>query len=64
MGSGCGDLRAVDTKKWDSVDQSIDEVLRQLRAVNPDESNSIASLELQLQRCNSTVIRSYMDSYF
>lgn len=41
-------LRAVDTEKWDSVDQSIDEVLRQLRAVNPDESNSIASLETSI----------------
>ncbi len=41
-------LRAVDAKKWDSVDQSIDEVLRQLRAVNPDESNSIASLETSI----------------
>lgn len=41
-------LRANDAEKWDTIDQTIDGVLRELRAVNPDEANCISSIETSI----------------
>ena len=41
-------LKAADADKWDRVDQSIDEVLRQLRAVKPDEATCVSSSEASI----------------
>ncbi len=41
-------LRAKDSEKWDTVDQTIDNVLRQVRAVNPDSSSCVAALEASI----------------
>ncbi len=38
-------LRAKDSEKWDTVDQTIDNVLRQVRAVNPDSVSCVSALE-------------------
>jgi uncharacterized membrane-anchored protein len=38
-------LRAKDSEKWDTVDQTIDNVLRQVRAVNPDNVSCVSALE-------------------
>lgn len=41
-------LRANDAEKWDTIDQTIDGVLRELRAVNPDEANCISSIDTSI----------------
>ncbi|PKM38643.1 MAG: hypothetical protein CVV04_14330 [Firmicutes bacterium HGW-Firmicutes-9] len=41
-------LRANDSEKWDTVDQTIDDVLRQLRAVNPDSASCVSALETSI----------------
>ncbi len=41
-------LRAKDSEKWDTVDQTIDDVLRQLRAVNPDSAFCVSALETSI----------------
>lgn len=41
-------LRANDAEKWDTIDQTIDSVLRELRAVNPDEANCISSIDTSI----------------
>ena len=38
-------LRAKDPEQWGAIDQTIDAVLRQLRAAKPDEAASVASIE-------------------
>ncbi|MPN58633.1 hypothetical protein SDC9_206340 [bioreactor metagenome] len=38
-------LRAQNTEKWDTIDQTIDNVLRQLRAVNPDSASCVSAID-------------------
>ena len=38
-------LRAKNPEQWGTIDQTIDAVLRQLRAAKPDEAASVASIE-------------------
>jgi len=41
-------LKTKDSVKWDQVDQTIDSVLRQLRAVKPDAAACISALEASI----------------
>jgi uncharacterized membrane-anchored protein len=41
-------LRTKDSAKWDKVDQTVDRVLRQLRAVNPDTAACASALEASI----------------
>jgi len=41
-------LQARDANKWDEIDQSIDEVLRELRAVTPDTASCDSAIEASL----------------
>lgn len=41
-------LKTKDSVKWDEVDQTIDSVLRQLRAVKPDAAACISALEASI----------------
>jgi len=41
-------LRAKDAEKWDTIDASIDAVLRELRAVTPDATASASALEASI----------------
>ncbi|MCE5343577.1 MAG: hypothetical protein LLF96_08370, partial [Eubacteriales bacterium] len=41
-------LRTKDSAKWDKVDQTVDRVLRQLRAVNPDAASCASALEASI----------------
>ena len=42
-------LKAMDSKKWTEIDDAIDKVLRQLRAVNPVQKDCQSSLDALLK---------------